>query len=192
MKRLNQRHGYSLIELLLTMSVAVVIMMVNIGWIHQTMKFSSVMEQRQQTHQNLTRLAWELRDDVHHSSSLSMDGDDRLVLEQNDGTIATYSISGASLNLEKRREDDTIQRETFVLSPNSQVDWDTSELPDWISLVVARAPEGIAKRRSGETELRSDTRGTMAVDLHVRVSPDRWNISSAEKDSAEENQKESK
>jgi prepilin-type N-terminal cleavage/methylation domain-containing protein len=191
MKRFKIRRGYSLIELLLVMSVAVVIMLVNVGWIHQTMKFSSLMDQRQQHHQNLTRLAWELRDDVHHSNSLAMDGDDRLVLARNDGTSVTYTISAASLDLTRRR-DNTIQRETFGLTSNSQVYWDTSELPDWISLIVARGPEGLAKRRSGESELRYEARDSTAVDLHVRVSPNRWNTTPVEKVADEESKEESK
>ena len=184
MKCCNRRRGFTLIQLLLTMSVAVVIMMVNVGWIHQTMKFASRMDQRQQTHQTLTRLAWDLRDDVHHSSSLSMDGEDRLVLELNDGTVVTYSISGTSLDLERNRDDETIQREAFIVSPDSQIDWDTSELPDWISLIVTRGPTGLASHGAEETELRSDESKTMAVDLHVRASANRWKTTFSKKESA--------
>ena len=118
MKRFNKCQGYSLIELMMVISVATVIMGVNVGWIHQTMKFASSMKQRQRHHQNLTRLAWELRDDVWQSDSMKVNGDSELLLDWNDGTQVSYKISNTSLVVEKREEladGPRINREVFAL-----------------------------------------------------------------------------
>ena len=175
----HNRQGYTLIEMLFVISVAVVVMMVNVVWIHQTMKFSSLMKQRQQHHQNLRRLAWELRDDIRSSRSISMVGENRLKLERNDGTETTYTISDFALNVESRDNASTIKREKFALSPSSIIYWDTSELPNWISLFVARGPQVLANPSIAET---ASFREDSAVDLHVRVSPNRWKVATVEQD----------
>ena len=181
MKPNQYRNGYTLIQLLLVMSVAVVLMTVNVGWIHQTMKFSSVMKQRQQHHWNLTRIAWELRDDVRSSESISMDGDQQLVIEGNDGEKKIYAISKDSLTIEILDNESAIKRETLALAPNSIAYWDNSELPDWISLVVERGPQVLANQTSAETRSKDS-----AVDLHVRVSPNRWKSTKAKQDAGDE------
>ena len=175
MKHAKQQRGYTLIELLLVMSIAVVLMMVNVGWIHQTMKFSSRMDQRQRHHQNLKRLAWELRDDVHQSESLAMDGDNRLVLTQNDGVELTYTISATSVDAERRSNETIIRRETYDLAPNSKVEWETAEVPNWITLIVTRGREGLAEQKLKKPLDPASARDSPVVDLHVRVGPNRWN-----------------
>lgn len=179
MKLSRKRRGYTLIELLFMISIAVILLSVNVGWIHQTMKFSSKMTQRQRHHQNLTRLAWELRDDVRQSQSLAMQDENCLVLRMNDDTNIDYKISGHSIEMERRTGETTIRRERYELSPNSIASWDVSELPDWVSLIVKRGREGLAEdpdRSARDNEV-------TAVDLHVRVSPNRWSTSTSEQDS---------
>lgn len=171
--------GYTLIELLLVMSVAVVLMMVNVGWIHQTMKFSSLMKQRQRHHQNLTRLSRDLRDDVRNSKTISMDGENRLVLKLNDDAIVAYAISATSVEVERLNNETMIARESFELAPESNAYWDTSEMPDWISLVVARGRDGLAGQTATESNPTTIAMNQGAADLHVRVRPNRWDTSLA-------------
>lgn len=177
MTRTNPQRGYTLIELLLVMSVAVVLMLVNVGLIHQTMKFASQSNQQQHHHRNLTRLAWEFRDDVRECTSLSMDGSDRLILAGSDGiTSVSYSIGEASLDVERSSNGSTFKRESFRLDPKADIYFDESELPDWISLVVARQKYGDAATSRNRSGNQPGDRDSSAVDLHVRASPNRWGM----------------
>jgi prepilin-type N-terminal cleavage/methylation domain-containing protein len=177
MTRFGARPGYSLMELMMVMSVAAVLMVVNVGWIHQTMKFASSMTQRQRHHQNLTRLAWALRDDVRQSDSMSIDGDKQLLLDWKNGTQLRHTISNTSLVIEKRAPEVTeapvIMREVFKLAPGSTIRWDASELPEWISLVVYRANQIAAELPQDGDETRSLETGSVPIDFHVRVAPRR-------------------
>ncbi len=174
MNHMKQRRGYTLYQLLIVMSVGATLLVLNVAWIHESFNFASVMNQRQKNHSNLTRLAWELRDDVRASHSLSMDGEDGLVLSRDDGQQTSYMISAASVVVEKRSNEISIGREIFKLSPNLTARWDTSEMPGWISLIVARGREGANTKSDENSEPQSAAEELPPVDLHVRVGPHRW------------------
>ena len=176
MKCFGKRRGHSLIELMMVISVAAVIMVVNVGWIHQSMKFASSMRQRQRHHQNLTRLAWALRDDVWQSDSMTMKGDGRLLLNWNDGTQVSYEITNTSLVVEKREElaeGPRIKNEVFELHPGSTIRWDTAELPNWISLVVFRENKGVSVLATEQAESSLPATDSVPIDFHLRVAPKR-------------------
>ncbi len=175
MTRTNNRRGLSMIEMLVSISVTGVLLVIIAGWVHETLNCASLIKQRQRHHQNLTRLSGSLRDHVHECKSMAMDGAERLVLSRGDGTQATYTIAGNILHFEKRAsqangDPSVLMRDKFVLSPNSIVSWEMSEMPNWISLVVTRT------REFGRP---SPTVDPMPVDLHVRVAPNRWGPSLA-------------
>jgi prepilin-type N-terminal cleavage/methylation domain-containing protein len=161
------RHGFSLIELMVSISVTGVLMMVAVGWIHQTMKCASLIKQRQRHHQNLTLLGGSLRSQVRECKSLAMDGADRLTLAWEDGTKASYTITGNRVDFEKTQpqingDEPRITREVFKLSARSTAAWNVAEMPNWISLVVSRRNE------------QNPSNDPTPVDLHVRVAPNRW------------------
>ncbi len=186
--------GYTLIELLVVISITGVLMVLIGEWIHLTMKFSSSLRQRQQHHQNLSRLAKDLRDDVRQSEAIELQLSNRLVINQGDGVIAVYEIRESSVRIEKRRNGELVLHDTFELERSAIVDWDDSELPGWISLVVLRGsrgpmenPDAVGSLADGD--LRED--GQSPVDLYVRVGPHRWNrpvvkASTTERESADE------
>ena len=169
------RNGYSLLELLLVMSALSVLMVINLGWLHQSMKFSSSMTQNQRHHQALTRLAWMLRDDVRECKTMSINGQ-QLLLNCKNGNQVQYTITKTgSVQVKKKAlssptSSNTI-REEFKLHPGSNIRWDASELPDWISLIVYRANRG--NTGSAKTEARSSDEfsDSVPIDLHVRVAP---------------------
>ncbi len=174
MKRQNHRFGYTLIEMLLSITVATVLLGINVGWIHQTMKFASATKQRQRQQQSLTRLAWEFREDVRAGKSIAMVGDDQLVITSIDGDQATYTISGTQLLVEKTDDQPIVKRERFELARNATAVWDTSEMPDWISLIVYRGGESVELPSDENSKPPIPEATPMPADLHVRVGPNRW------------------
>ena len=164
----KNRRAFSLLELMVTMTVASALMAVNVVWLHHSMSFSRQMKNRQQHHQQLTQLSRQLRDDVRSSQKISVK-DSELILEAN-GQKITYTISGNSILLEKQLGSaaDSVKRERYSFYKHSMAEWDQSELPNWISLVVRRLPETpqpISIDSGAKPEV---------VDLHVRVAPNRW------------------
>lgn len=174
MNRKRRRGGYTLIELVLIISVSTVILGINVGWIHQTMKFAAATKQRQQHHQALTRLAWELRHDVQASQSISMNGASQLVLSSAGGLQTTYTVSGSELLVEKQKTQSTVKRERFALDQDSISVWDSTEMPDWITLRVYRGGENASPQAAEIAENIMKEQASTAVDLHVRVGPNRW------------------
>ena len=177
MTHFGARRGFSLMELMVVMSVAAVLMVVNVGWLHQSMKHASTIKQRQRHHQNLTRLAWALRDDVRRSDSMSFDGDEQLLLDWKDGTQVRYVISDTSLLMEKREskaaEATVLGREVFKLAPGSTIRWDVAEMPEWVSLVVERAHKSVSQLPNDSGNSQSFETGSVPIDFHVRVAPKR-------------------
>jgi len=175
MKRANHRPGYTLLEMMLAITVATVLLGINVGWIHQTMKFSSVTKQRQRQQQSLTRLAWNLRDDVRGCDSISMVGEDQLVLNSDAGLKITYTISGRHMLVEKSGDQLMVQRERYDLGRGATAVWDVAELPAWISLIVYRGGVHLEPSSAEKPPLPSAITSEMPADLHVRVGPNRWN-----------------
>ena len=163
----RDRNGVSMIEMLITMSVASALLAVNVVWLHHAMSFSRQMNNRQRHHQQLTRLSRQLRDDVRACENVSVKKDE-LTLQFAGGTT-TYTISGNSILLEKKlmSPPGSVKRERFSFSKHSIAEWDQSELPKWISLTVRRLPE------THQPIFDQDDKPKV-VDLHVRVATNRW------------------
>lgn len=164
----NRRGGFSMMEIIITMTIASAIMAVNVVWLHHSMSFSRQMKNRQQHHQQLTRLSRQFRDDVRGSEKVSVK-DNELILETDNKTI-TYTISENAILFEEKMvtDSDSARRERFSFYKHSAAEWDPSELPNWITLVVRRLPE-TPQHVSVTPETKPEV-----VDLHVRVSPNRW------------------
>ena len=167
MRRLQKSQGFTLIELIVVISVTSTLATVNVGWIYQTFKFASQMRQRQSHYTNMNRLAVKFRDEVRSSDTIKLEDEDNLVLRFGDGSFVRYMISNSQesveLNVEKWQDDSVVARERFTLMQGTQLRLETTEMPDAISLIVAR--------NSG---IEDKDQSTEIVDLQVRVRPGRW------------------
>lgn len=168
------RRGSSLIETMIAVSVSATILLVAIGWIHQSFKLAKTVKQKQQHHQKLIRLGDQFRQDARLCQQASRDADGRLVLRSEEQGDVVYEVDKATVS---RTNLSTVaqktHRENYPLVSGSDIRWDDSELPQWITLMVRRSP-GVAER--------SDTSRPVdaPVDLRVRVAVGRWVIPSSE------------
>ena len=98
---------------------------------------------------------------------------------------AKYKITGTDIFLTRQTVGSQISRERFSLSPNSAIQWDVSELPETVSLLVSRDPNKFPDRKSSADQKVDLTnslpnRSTDPEDLipllNLRVSPNRWRI----------------
>lgn len=166
------RRGVSLIETMVAVSVSATILLVAIGWIHQSFKLAKTVKQKQQHHQQLMRLGDQFRQDVRLCQQVSRDDDGRLVLRSDDHGDVVYEVYKATVSrtfvsavTEKKH------RESYLLTDGSDIVWDDTELPQWITLMIRRS-SGLAER--------SDRKSAPGpVDLRVRVAVGRWVVSSS-------------
>ena len=158
----NIKSGFSILETIILMSVASTVMMVAVGWIHQSLKFGSIMDQRTEHHATLMRLARELRDDVHRGESLAMESDSALLISMSDNRAVRYAIRNNRVVLSDSEAGKIVRNESFQLAERSNVWWDQSEMPQSVVLVVERA------------SLAHSVAAAPVVDLHVSASVRRW------------------
>jgi prepilin-type N-terminal cleavage/methylation domain-containing protein len=177
MNTTSRRSGYTLIELMVVLSVSSTLLMVSVGWIHQSMTLASTMRDRQHHHQNLMRLSRQLRDDVHHGRSVSMASDQQLVITFADDQKLSYTITDNGIWRRSINGGGPVSQDSFEFSQPVAARWDASELPDWISLVVARKHrvstpiDGPLTDGSMSTAIRGDS---WPIDLQVRAAIGRW------------------
>jgi hypothetical protein len=183
MSRYEIRNGFTLLGLLVVMSVGSLLLMLAITWIGETMKFVSRTSNHRDQHQQLTHLGRNLRNDVHLSQAMTMDSDERLVLQGAGDERTVYSISGATIEMEKRTGAQ-VSRERYPLVAGSVVEWDTSGMPDSIGLIVYRSQIGkpaIGSEQAVSADGLSNRevatlvkREALPIDIHIFAHANRW------------------
>jgi prepilin-type N-terminal cleavage/methylation domain-containing protein len=167
----KHRRAYTLIEIMVTMSIGTVVMMVAAGWIHQSMKTASIMRQRERQHQSLLSLAASLRDHVRRSESMVLKDDRELQVRMTNDEQVIFQISEASVHMRRTRDGEVTQSETFRLSDQCRAIWDRSEMPNWITLMVRRQPKAYAQRVGEAKQIDETVSVQSPVELIVRTSP---------------------
>ncbi len=185
-RRSSGRSGFTLFELLIAMSISTVLLTVNVIWIRQTMKYARVQKVRQESHQTLTRLGWQFRDDVQTCRKAVVDGP-KLELSFDEGVTAVYQVNDQGISVQRfSGQDKTAPQsvDSFKLAPNAIAKWQSDELPNWVGLEVKRGNETLPVKKADTKKAKSQTKATPkftpptltpnSVDLYLRVSPNRW------------------
>lgn len=139
MTPIRNSRGVSLLETVVAMSLVSTLLLVSAAWIHQSLKFSSSMQQRHQQHQGLLRMSRQFRDDVHHGESVALDPDNRLVIQLSADRQVSYRVVDQQVIRRTRSLSGVPSEDAFPLVTGATVRWDASERPGWISLTVERA-----------------------------------------------------
>jgi len=171
----KRRSGSTLMETMIVLTVASSVVMLAIGWIHQSFRLAGVIRNHDRHHQSVMRLSREFRDDAHVALSATLEGE-RLRLEMQDEEAVVYTIETESATVRRTRlklnEEQPLSRESFALQEFSEIKFDGSESPDWVSLTVIRAD--IRKRLPAKT-IPPRKSSDRPIDLHVRAAVGRWN-----------------
>ena len=134
--------GYSLIELLVMISVMTMVMTITISWIHASMKFSGVVKDRAAVHQQLSRLSEDLRTRIALSVSIDVDGN-TLKLDR-DGIATHYIIKDTVIErVQKSKSEDDSETgsvEIYRIGHDVEANWGAEELPDWVSMTIRNKP----------------------------------------------------
>lgn len=152
-RRFQVSAGYSLVEMLVMISVLTTVMTVTLSWIHASMKFSSAVKDRAFVHQQLSRLSEDLRTRIALADSIKVDGK---TLELNsEGTQTRYTIKEGVLEREQKSNsaDDAsaVSIESFRIGRDVDALWGAEELPDWVSLTIRQKPVTVASESSSSS-----------------------------------------
>ena len=143
----TRRRGSMLVELMVVIPMFATLLVLTIGWIHQSIQLASTMRMRQRQHQHLLILSRHFRDDVHRAEEIAGDDPQTLVITRDDATEVTYRLGGRRITRRwkrlERRDGSPPDRpatggEQYELAGGSFARWDQSEIPQWVTLVVER------------------------------------------------------
>ncbi|MBB3204257.1 type II secretory pathway pseudopilin PulG [Rhodopirellula rubra] len=181
------RRGSSLIEIMVVLSVSSTLLVLAVGWIHQSFRLATAMRNHERNHQSLLRLSRQFREDAHLATSVSpVDaGVDFLF----DDLTIRYRVGGNAVirSLRKTTAEDVVGRESYQLATNSRLRFDVDSTAGWATLVVRRAGPP-TKRNTDESNVPSDNtqninpqiiegfdeQSTTLTDLTVRAAVGRW------------------
>lgn len=167
---IRSRKGSSLIETIVLLSVSSTLLLIAVGWIHQSMHLATVLRDHERHHQSLMRLSRQFRDDAHAARTITGE-ESEVAFAMNDMTVRYQIESNVVRRSETRGSDETVHgEETYQLRDRAVVTLDLTESPQWVSLVVHRRPP---HQPSGDRV--ADASLTSPRDLAIHAAVGRWN-----------------
>ena len=117
--------GFSLVELMATMSTATVLLALATGLVHRTMRFESLSQQRASAERTAARLAHDFRRDVHHAHNTQVSEQDQLSasirIVISEGGDVTYRATKHRVLREQRLNARQVAREIYDFPEDHQV-----------------------------------------------------------------------
>ncbi len=146
--RASPRLGFSLIELIVTMTAGAIVFGLSVSAVDRTMKLSQDASARAEHQLALARLGRQLRSDVHAADdfhSITENSTIRLEMKSEQSTTVTYKFNGSTVTRESTQKGTTaVSRETYRLAGTSRVrlDADPAAANRLELAIVRQTPEG--------------------------------------------------
>lgn len=198
--QISNRSGITLLETLIVISASAVLLSLIGVWTFKLLQFSISVRQRHSDQISIDRLATDFRRDVRWAQDLNLTDSHQLELQMTGGDLISYQLIndryGSSVHVQRKNGDQIQGQEEYRFSDQRWLAWESSELPDWISLVVYRranvnipanwsdgkisstakpAPLITSDEPLGDADTASTgTESIGPIDLQVRVGPRRW------------------
>ncbi len=115
---MNNRRAFTLVEMMVSISVGSVLMALALGIVHRTMRTESTARTHAEVERTAARLSRQFRHDIHQAKSVSLDNQQsdatllRLVLP--DQQPITYRIEKRGILREQQHRDEQTHREIFT------------------------------------------------------------------------------
>lgn len=128
--RAPSQPGFSLVELIVTMTAGAVVFALSINAVERTMKLSKDASARAEHQLTVARLGRQLRSDVHAANgfhSITENSTIRLEMVSDQSPTVTYKFTGSTVTRESTQKGATvISRETFRLADTYRVRLDVN------------------------------------------------------------------
>ena len=124
MRRGYTQRGFTLVEMVVTISTASILLTLATGVVHRVMRFESVSRQRASVHRAAMRLSHDFRHDVHRANGFEISDPPeqptmRLTLPE--GNDVTYQVTSQRVLREQQLEDQQVAREIYDFPTDYQV-----------------------------------------------------------------------
>lgn len=130
-RRGNKQRGFTLVELMATVSTSSVLLMLATGVVHSTMRFESMSRQRAEVHRAAVRLSHDFRQDIHRANGFRIsdraDQPPTIHLTLPEGSEVTYQVTRQRVLREQRLGAQQVARETYDFPANYRVMFSQSE-----------------------------------------------------------------
>lgn len=161
------RRGYSLIELMLVLSMFSVLMTLAVTWINQSMKFGSTIQSRQTHHHSLQRFAHQLREDLHRSLSAVKTDSKTLTLQLMTETVVVYQFMDAKVVRTLSKASKPVHFESYGFVAGTPLEWIVDESGSRAGVQVFRSSYVPEKPHSLSGENSPKVFSSDALDLFV-------------------------
>ncbi len=126
---MRNRNAYSLVELMVTMSIGSSLMMLAVGLVHQSFTLASTAKSRIDHQRTTDRLTHDFRQDAHRASDAMVDQPQQVELIRSDGVRVRYVVDGSHIQREESLNGQVQRREGYQLSENLLASFQTVDQP---------------------------------------------------------------
>ena len=133
----SNRNGFTLIELIVTMTTGSALMVLAIGLVHQSMSLTSLNRERADYQRTCGRLATQWRGDVHRASEAAAPSEVSLDLIDSAGDVVSYRSESGRVIRRQPLKDGQVRTEYFELNDRTVVTFRVADAPRRATMTVA-------------------------------------------------------
>ena len=143
-RRLRSRAGFTLVHQMVFIAIIPVILIAATTWVHESLKMSTRLKHRRESHVAMNLLATQFQNDVRSCKSLKLNTDmNQIELTGHEDQQITFKIDGSDVQKTLTVDGEVAGRENYRLSDEYFAEWDTSELEkdsNRVALNILRYP----------------------------------------------------
>lgn len=145
---MRHSNGFTLIEVMVSISVSSVLMVLSMGIVHRVLNLESNSRDQARVSRSLQRLSHDFRNDVHQAVDARQDQESLLILSLADESQITYRVLNEYVLREQVLDESTTQREYYNLPVDAAVSFTELDSPSRLEISVSRDLKlvGIAPR----------------------------------------------
>lgn len=178
--RRNNPMGFTLVELLVVISVGSGLMLLAIGVVQQSMTFAQLGYHRADQDRTMVRLDRQFRQDVHRCEGFELQADNQLQMSLDAETEVVYTIESSRIERRLKVAGEMRQHETYDLNLRTAAELQRFDTPSRLGIVLTTDTQL-------QTEsLRTDRQIIAAVGLRRKLLPETQTAPAAAAESNEE------
>ena len=135
---MNRNRAFTLVEVLLTLTMGSSLMILAIGLVHQSLSLSKLGKVRGEHDMNVSRLAQQFRQDVHATEAVTATSTDALQLEMLDGSTVVYSTVEAGLRRVHTLREGPNAQDLFTFEPLCSIQFQAHSSNQVVQLQLER------------------------------------------------------
>lgn len=139
---MKPRGGFTLTELLITLSAGSAITVLAVGMLHRSMQLTMMARRGAAEHHTIARLATQFRADVRRARQVQLDSDQQLQIWQPPYGNVRYQAENPNcirtIVMSADNEGGTVGHEDFQLQPGGRIRFELLEQPQRVVMIVSR------------------------------------------------------